>query len=97
MSADVEINPGPEIPYRKTLSVCHVNAQSLSNKLDRITVELGGFDVITISETWLDTTISDEDIKLPNYQNPIPLDRNRHGGGVAMYVKSNISFKENNY
>lgn len=54
MVGNIETNPVSEISDVKNLSVCHVNAQSLSNKLDRVAIELGGFDVISISETWLD-------------------------------------------
>ena len=81
-------NPGPPLDNMiKNLSVCHINAQSMYNKLDLITVELSKFDIITVSETWLDQSISDIDLALPSYQLPIRLDRNRHGGGVAVYVK----------
>ena len=76
------------------MSVCHINAQSIFNKLDLIAVELGTYDIITVSETWLDQTISTSDLVLPSYQIPIRLDRNRHGGGVAIYVKKCIPFVE---
>ena len=56
------------------------------SKLDMVAVELGNCDVITISETWLDHSISDLDTMIPTYQTPIRLDRNRHGGGGRGYV-----------
>ena len=95
LSNDIETNPGPQIEsIIKDLSVCHINAQSMLSELDMIAAELGNFDVITISETWLDHTISDLDTMIPTYQTPIRLDRNRHGGGVAMYFKNNVPFVE---
>ena len=95
LAGDIETNPGPYIEsIIKDLSVCHINAQSMLNKMDMIAVELGNFDVITISETWLDPSISDLDTTIPTYQTPIRLDRNRHGGGVAVYFKNTIPFVE---
>ena len=90
LSGNVEKNPWPRLDNMiKNLSVCHINAQSMYNKLDLIAVELSKFDIITVSDTWLDQSISDIDLALPSYQLPIRLDRNRHGGGVAIYVKKN--------
>ena len=59
-----------------------------------IAVKLGNFDVITVSETWLDNSINESDIHIPSYQAPLRLNRNRHGGGVAMYFKDNVPFVE---
>ena len=92
LSGDIELDPGPIID--KALSVSHINAQSMLNKLDLIAVELGDFDVITVSETWLDQSITNSSITISGYQEPIRLDRNRHGGGVAIYFKQNVPFIE---
>ena len=62
------------------------------SKLDLIAVELGKYDIVTVSETWLDQTIENKDLILPNYQEPIRLDRNRHGGGVAAYFSKQVPF-----
>ena len=92
-AGDIARNPGPNI-HSRDLSVCHLNVQSLLSKVDLVAIELSKFDVITVSETWLDSTISTSDILIPNYQDPIRLDRNRHGGGVAMYFKKCIPYTE---
>ena len=43
-------------------------------------------DVICIVETWLDESVSDNELSLHNHQ-CFRLDRNRHGGGgLFMYV-----------
>ena len=95
LSGDIAENPGPAVDTSvKNLSICHINAQSVYNKLDLIAVELSKFDILTVSETWLDQTISNVDLKLPSYQPPIRLDRKRHGGGVAIYIKQCIPFFE---
>ena len=95
LAGDVAEDPGPQMENNvKNLSICHINAQSMFNKLDLIAVELSSYDIITVSETWLDATISNTDLLLPSFQPPIRLDRNRHGGGVAIYLKKCIPFIE---
>ena len=41
-------------------------------------------------ETWLSSEISDSEILIPNYMS-FRLDRSRHGGGIAVFVKSSLS------
>ena len=48
-------------------------------------------DVITLSETWLDETVSDAEVSLPGYS-LLRNDRNRHGGGVATLISTSIKF-----
>ena len=47
--------------------------------------------VIRISETWLDDNISDNELKITGYALERK-DRNRHGGGVCLYIKDNLSY-----
>ena len=96
LAGDIESNPGPNVNEQKSedLSICHINSQSLLNKIDLIAVELGAYDIVTVSETWLDPSIENRDITIPNFQMPIRLDRNRRGGGVAAYFKTNVPFIE---
>ena len=46
--------------------------------------------MLAINESELDNTITDGEIHIPGYV-IIRKDRNRHGGGVAIYNKENIS------
>ena len=70
---DIELNPGPELDsdsssstasafsdleLKNKFSVVHYNVQSILNKVDIIQSELQQFDVISLTETWLDNTIS---------------------------------------
>ena len=48
-------------------------------------------DIICIVESWLSTEISDSEISIQGYS-VIRLDRNRHGGGVLIYVKSMFTY-----
>ena len=76
----------------KGLKIIHLNIRSLLSKIDllRIWVEQHQPSVITISETWLTNTISDNEIKLTNYI-LYRADRGTRGGGVATYVSSALA------
>ena len=47
-------------------------------------------DIICIVETWLSPDISDSEVSLP-HNLCFRYDRDRHGGSVAVYVKSSLS------
>ena len=79
--------------------VCHVNVRSLlaqTRLLDlEILVNLHDIDVLCLSETWLsaDRAPTSCSINLPGFQLAARRDRpDRHGGGVAIYVRQQISF-----
>ena len=93
LCGDVHPNPGPCINY----SVCHINARSIMapHRLDDIEVCLGGchgYDIIAVSETHLDSTVIEAKASLPDYDF-FRLDRNRNGGGVGIYCRSNMAAK----
>ena len=97
LSGDVHSNPGPS---KNSFSICHLNAQSLylksdtnpCRKLDEIhsvlCVDLK-FDVICISETWLDGDVEDSKLDIPEYTCH-RRDRADLGGGVAIFVSDHI-------
>ena len=66
LANDIESNPGPLGNVSKDLSICHINSQSLFNKVDLIAAELGTYDIVTVSETWLDSSSESNDIRIPN-------------------------------
>lgn len=76
------------------LNVCHINAQSLFNKLDefRYIFEKSNIDIICISETWFNDAIGDGLILVNGYK-IYRSDRSSHGGGVAIYIRDHISAK----
>ncbi|MCG7877682.1 MAG: reverse transcriptase domain-containing protein [Candidatus Thiodiazotropha endolucinida] len=106
LSGDVEKNPGPESDtssetstpvfpiFEGNFSVVHYNVQSLFNKVNIVEPELADFDVISLTETWLNETIMNEDITFNNFQPPFRRDRigDSHGG-IAVYVKNGIPCK----
>ena len=52
--------------------------------------------MIGITESKLDDTVPDSEIHIDNY-NIIRCDRNRHGGGVACYVRDDINFNQKSF
>ncbi len=48
-------------------------------------------DIICIVESWLDNTILDCELTILNYK-LLRLDRNRHGGGIILYIRDSLSF-----
>ena len=94
----IEQNPGPDNTDRnKHLTIAHANINSITapNRIDDLhlftyTQEL---DILLLTETKLDSDISPSVYQLAGYHNPITRHRTRHGGGVAAYVKDNLTVK----
>jgi len=75
------------------LSFIHYNIQSLMQKIDVLYTGLRDFDIISLTETWLNSSISSTDILFEGFHQPIRKDRLDSYGGVAIYVNENIAFK----
>ncbi len=88
---DVEINPGPDIAACPPghLSIYSANCNSLLSKLHelRAVVETNNVDVFLLQETKLDASVTDGELRIPGYS-LIRRDRNRSGGGLAVYAKA---------
>ena len=70
----------------------YFNARSIRNKIELLQAYAAeySFDVVFITETWLNESITDGEIQLQNY-NCFRQDRcGRTGGGVAIFVKKEI-------
>ena len=84
------------IPPLKTKGIKfgHLNIHSLVKKIDslRILLKNKPFDVISFNETLCDFTVSDSEIAIDGF-NIFRRDRNRHGGGVAVYVTETFNAK----
>ena len=72
-----------------TLTIYYFNVRSLLPKIDnlRILCSLYSPDLVCVVESWLGPDISNSEISIPSYS-VFRLDRNRHGGGVLIYVKA---------
>ncbi|MEW8544644.1 MAG: endonuclease/exonuclease/phosphatase family protein, partial [Candidatus Thiodiazotropha sp.] len=75
---------------KEKFSVVHYNIQSISSKLDIIESEFCNFDIICLTETWLDDRTSNNALNLNEYN---LYRRDRAGdnhGGICVYAKQNI-------
>ena len=74
--------------HSHNLSILHINAQSLRNKIDELELESEEAGIIAISETWLEPSIKNEDLQIPSFNDPIRRDRpNQPYRGVAIYFR----------
>ena len=105
LSGDINLNPGPtqiskawSVFKKRALHFAHLNINSLPSKIAefRQIAKDTNSAVIGLPETKLDKTIFDSEISIPNYI-LIRKDRNRKGGGVACYIRSDICFNSQNY
>ena len=73
------------------LKLVSLNIASLLKQLDelRIFVEEEKHHIIGINETRLNNMINDSDIEIDGYE-VMHWDRDRNGGGVALYVHKNL-------
>ena len=74
------------------IHIIYYNGRSLLSKIDelRLVSEATKPDIISLVETWLDNDVLNNEIFLSNYQ-LLRLDRNRHGGGIALYLRNVFS------
>ena len=78
---------------KRGLHLIHLNINSLLSKIDelRAIAKKSRAAVIGITESKLDESVTDGEINIDGYE-VIRSDRNRHGGGVACYIRNDISF-----
>ena len=98
LAGDVSLNPGPganRLPRARGFTVGHLNARSMVNKMDDITllIQDKSFDTFTVSETWLNPAILDSEVNLSGYT-LVRHDRsNKRGGGTAIFIRDGIPYK----
>lgn len=78
----------------KGLKVCHLNVRSLPAHLDEIQalIQVNGFDLFLMTETWLNSTWEDNLINIDGYD-MFRCDRINRGGGTAVYIKNSLICK----
>ena len=90
--AGIEPNPGPTV---RNINISHVNINSITapGRLDELHsfVETNNIDILMLTETKLDSTVHPSLYELPYFHPPFLNNRNRHGGGTATYIRSNMS------
>ena len=75
------------------LYLIHLNINSLLPKIDelRYIANSSNAAVIGISESKVDESVLQSEIQINNYDLLLP-DRNRNGGGVACYIRIDITY-----
>ena len=110
LSGDISLNPGLfhnlqllvqnvwNIFKHRGLHFLHLNINSLLPKIDELRhiARLTNAVVIGISESKLDDSVPTSEIQIDEY-GLLSCDRNRHGRGVACYIRNDLSYKFKSY
>ncbi|KAB0799630.1 hypothetical protein PPYR_07510 [Photinus pyralis] len=77
----------------ESIRMAHINARSLTSNFLQFHdyVQINNFDIIAVTETWLNDEINSNHVSIHNYQF-IRKDRNTRGGGVGFYVKTQFKY-----
>ena len=78
---------------KRGLHFLHLNVNGLLSKIEelRLTAQKTNAAVIGISETKIDESVLDGEVNIDGYEIK-RCDRNRHGGGVACYIRKDLAF-----
>ena len=78
---------------KRGLHFVHLNARSILPKMEELDILAHSTNatIIAVTETWLDNTICDNEVCIPDYSIQRK-DRNREGGGVCIFIRNNINF-----
>jgi len=78
-------------PVSKGLVLAHLNVCSIRNKVHELNylITENTIHILAVSETHLDDTVLDTEISIDGY-NIFRRDRNKHGGGIALYIRNNF-------
>lgn len=90
----IESNPGP-LDTKLTISHANINSITTRDRLDELSqfTDTNDIDIVCLTETKLDDTVHSSLYILPGYTEPLTRHRTRHGGGVALYTKSNLAVR----
>ena len=76
------------------LVITHLNINSIRNKFETLRSLIAqNIDICVISESKLDGSFPTNQFLVDGYAPPFRLDRNKHGGGVLIYVRDDIPCK----
>ena len=78
-------------PTINDLKVMYTNCRSLPPKINdfRTLVSSEKLHILAICEPWLDSSIADTELHIPDYK-IVRWDRDRPGGGIALYISTDI-------
>lgn len=77
------------ISNKNLFSMIHMNVQSFLPKKLQIQCEFSSYDIIALTESWLNSNISNDEVMFENFKKPYRADRitETNGGGIIVYVK----------
>ena len=109
LSGDVELNPGmtngngndtrtKTKRKQRSGNIAHLNVRSLKNKehfiLAKDLAKKHKLDIFTISESWLNESVSDLEVEFPGFS-LFRLDRTyKIGGGVCVFVNNSLKMRK---
>ena len=75
--------------------VGYLNVNSIRNKFDTLKdMVSSSIDILTVAETKIDDSFPKEQFFMEGYSDPLRLDRDANGGGLLVYVRSDIPSTE---
>ena len=75
--------------------IAQININFLENKFEPLLALVKDkIDILMVSETKLDETFPLNQFAIDGYSQQFRLDRDRHGGGIIIYVRDNLPCKE---
>ena len=83
-----------ETHSKKVLFICSLNAPSVLKHKDdiEILIKENNIDLLPINEIKLDNRIKNDTVAIDGYTVK-RFDRNRHGGGAALYIRETLDFE----
>ena len=108
LSGDKSLIPGPgqylegndnkfEPFHKRALHFLNINVKSLLLKIDKLRDIVGHTKpaILGIAESKLDSSVTDQEVNINGYS-ILRSDRDRKGGGVACYVRTDLCFNSRN-
>ena len=78
--------------HPQKIIIGHININSIRYKFDILKPILTEvLDILMISETKLDDSFPEARFYIEGFRAPFRLDRNKHGGGILLYIRNNIN------
>ena len=80
---------------KNSLLIAHLNVNSIRNKLEALKCLISkNIDILITAETKIDETLPTNQFLIDGFMPPLRADRNRHGGGLLIYIKEGVPAKE---
>ena len=72
-----------------------LNINSIRNTFSSLAeIVSNNIDILVIQETKLDATFPEGQFLIPGFKKPFRRDRDKHGGGILIYVRNDIPSRE---